>query len=67
MFMETNVEGISTKKKNEKFLEALKTLSDQDPKSSLKSPQNCFNGALTTGGVLIPFSQPNSIHGSPMT
>ena len=36
MFMETNVEGISTKKKNEKFLEALKTLSDQDPQSFLE-------------------------------
>ncbi|MGB1633207.1 MAG: hypothetical protein ACPHEN_07485 [Candidatus Poseidoniaceae archaeon] len=31
--MEMNAEGLSTKKKNERFLEALKTLSDQDPES----------------------------------
>ena len=31
--MEMNAEALSTKKKNERFLEALKTLSDQDPQS----------------------------------
>ena len=31
--MEMNAEALSTKKKNERFLEALKTLSDQDPVS----------------------------------
>jgi len=31
--MEMNTETLSTKKKNERFLEALKTLSDQDPQS----------------------------------
>ncbi len=31
--METNTEDISTKKRNERFLEALKTLSNQDPAS----------------------------------
>ena len=31
--MEMNAESLSTKKKNERFLEALKTLSDQDPQS----------------------------------
>ena len=34
--MEVDSEGLSTKKKNERFLEALKTLSDQDPQSFLE-------------------------------
>ena len=49
--METNAEALSTKKKNERFLEALKTLSDQDPNRSQKSLRNFSNAVHITGGA----------------
>ena len=52
--MEMNAEALSTKKKNERFLEALKTLSDQDPQSFSEIAPELSNVVHTIEG-LDPF------------
>ena len=58
--METDAEALSTKKKNERFLEALKTLSDHDPLRHFpKLHPNYSNELHTLGEVPIRISLRN--------
>ena len=56
--MEADAEALSTKKKNERFLEALKTLSDHDPLSFSEIAPNYSNVLHTAGeGRILIFLQ----------